>query len=122
MASHRSHSLDEMFEVMREVRSFINVYPAERNECPVTGPWDFRGARNFHNHLVQSLHFADKDLTHRDRELWPMSQHIGARTRFPTSKTVRRVCSSPSSCASKGSLHGALERLEGGAGMEQSWV
>lgn len=27
-----SQSLDEMVEVMREVCSFINVYPAERNE------------------------------------------------------------------------------------------
>lgn len=27
-----SQSLDEMVEVMRELCSFINVYPAERNE------------------------------------------------------------------------------------------
>ena len=57
----RSDSLDEILEVMREMGSFTNAPPPERHERPVTGTRNFRGARNFSDHLTQSLHFADEE-------------------------------------------------------------
>lgn len=61
----------------REMWSFINVPPNVRNEYPVKDTWYFRATRNFSNHLVQVLHFADEE-TWPKRDVGNVTQHLGA--------------------------------------------